>query len=312
MSENRSYSSDYFSYSRLKTRAVQVGNLRIGENARITIQSMTNTNSLDTEATVAQCIRIFDAGADLVRISVQGIAEAENLKNIKQQLLEKGYTKPISADVHFNPKIAEVAAKYVEKVRINPGNYAEIMNQIDDSDEQYLEALHKISRKLKTLVQICKKHQTSIRIGVNHGSLSKRILSRYGDTPEGMVESALEFVRIFEQADFQDLIISLKSSNVLTMVYANRLLASRMRESGKVYPMHLGVTEAGNGLDGRQKSIAGIASLLQDGIGDTVRVSLTEAPEHEISVVKELLKWIPKTITNHAETKSAWFSPFSY
>lgn len=307
------YTGDYFSYKRLKTREVNVGNLVFGAENDIVVQSMCNTNTLDTQATVEQCIRIIEAGGDLVRLTVQGISEAKNLKNIKAELISRGYTTPLAADVHFNPKVAEVAAQYVEKVRINPGNYAEKNAKENYSAEEYQEALKRVAEKLQPLISICKKYKTAIRIGVNHGSLSNRIMSKYGNTAEGMVASALEFVKFFENAQLYDLIISLKSSNVLTMVHANRLLAAQMQENNKIYPIHLGVTEAGNGIEGRQKSIAGMGTLLNDGIGDTLRVSLTEAPENEIPVAIALRESF-KAISPGAnfESRKSWFNAFTF
>lgn len=271
MPSESQYTADYFSSKRLKTREVKIGTLIFGDDNPIVVQSMCNTNTLDTQATVEQCIRIIEAGGELVRLTVQGVSEAKNLKNIKAELVTKGYNTPLAADVHFSPKVAEIAAQFVEKVRINPGNYAEKNTKEEYSKEEYQQALNRTFEKLQPLIFICKKHKTTIRIGVNHGSLSNRIMSKYGNTAEGMVESAMEFVRLFEDAEFYDLIISLKSSNVLTMVHANRLLAARMQENKKVYPIHLGVTEAGNGIEGRQKSIAGISTLLNDGIGEVKR-----------------------------------------
>lgn len=298
-------------YYQPKTQEVTIGNILLGGNNNLIVQSMTNTDTLDTEATVEQCIRIIEAGADLVRISVQGEAEAKNLQQIKTELLEKGFTTPISADVHYSPKVAELAAQFVEKVRINPGNYAENNTKSSFSTEEYQQALDKTAAKLMPLITICKKNNTAIRIGVNHGSLSNRIMNKYGNTALGMVESALEFVQLFEDAGFFDLVISLKSSHVLTMVQSNRLLAARMKQRDKAYPIHLGVTEAGNGPIGRQKSIAGIATLLQDGIGDTLRVSLTEAPENEIPLAIQLRNAYPRT-RNQSNTDLSFFNPFEF
>lgn len=313
MSSESQYTADYFSSKRLKTREVKIGTLVFGGNNPIIVQSMCNTNTLDTQATVEQCIRIIEAGGELVRLTVQGVSEAENLKNIKAELVTKGYNTPLAADVHFNPKVAEIAAQYVEKVRINPGNYTEKNTKEDYSEEEYQQALNRVFEKLQPLIKICKEHKTAIRIGVNHGSLSNRIMSKYGNTAEGMVESALEFVKLFESAEFYDLIISLKSSNVLTMVHANRLLAARMQEKEHVYPIHLGITEAGNGLEGRQKSIAGMATLLNDGIGDTLRVSLTEAPENEIPVALALREsFVQEAFDPKFESEKPWFNPFSF
>lgn len=312
MNKNDTYFANYFSYSRLKTREVNIGGLCIGGQNPILVQSMTNTDTLHTQTTVEQIIRIIEASGELVRITAQGLDEAENLKNIKSELLKKGFNTPLAADIHFSPKAAEIAAKYVEKVRINPGNYAEKNNKSEYSTDEYLEAIQKTAIKLKPLIEVCKAHQTAIRIGVNHGSLSNRILSKYGNTAEGMVESALEFIRIFEDHQFYDLIISLKSSNVLTMVHSNRLLASKMMQNNRIYPIHLGVTEAGNGVIGRQKSIAGIATLLNDGIGDTIRVSLTETPENEISIALKLRNPIHQLADNQINNdQKIWFNPFS-
>lgn len=313
MLSEKDYSADYFSYERLITRKVKIGTLIFGDRNPIVVQSMCNTNTTDTKATVEQCVRIIKAGGELVRIAVQGVAEAENLKSIKAELIANGYDTPLAADVHFNPKVAEIAAQHVEKVRINPGNYAEKNTKAEYSENEYQLALQKTAEKLNPLISVCKKHKTVIRIGVNHGSLSNRIMSRYGNTAEGMVESALEFVKIFEESDFYDLIISLKSSHVLTMVHANRMLAARMQENKIIYPIHLGVTEAGNGIEGRQKSIAGIATLLNDGIGDTIRVSLTEAPENEIPIAINLRESCMQEVPDvKFESKKPWFNPFSF
>lgn len=308
-----SYTKDFFSRHVLKTRALKIGSLGIGGDFPILIQSMTNTNTLDTQATVEQCIRVIEAGGELVRITAQGIAEAENLKNIKTELLARNYHTPLAADIHFSPKAAEVAAKYVEKIRINPGNYAEKNKKLDYTDEEYEQALVLTAEKLQPLLKLAKKHKRIIRIGVNHGSLSSRIMSRYGNTAEGMVESAMEFIRIFEKADFFDIVLSLKSSHVLTMVHSNRLMVARMLERGRIYPLHLGVTEAGNDIEGRQKSIAGIATLLQDGIGDTLRVSLTEAPENEIPWAIALRESFSLSIPKESiSEKKIWFDPFHF
>lgn len=313
MTDQLRYTTDYFAYTRLKTRELKIGSLTLGGNQRIAVQSMTNTNTLNSKATVEQCIRIIEAGGELVRITVQSIAEAEKLESIKSKLRAKGYETPLVADVHFNPKIAEIAAQFVEKIRINPGNYAGKNSKREFTEDEYQQALNETSDKLQSLIAVCKKYKTVIRIGVNHGSLSNRIMSRYGNTAEGMVESALEFVKIFEEAEFYDLIISLKSSHVLTMMHANRLLAARMLQNGMVYPVHLGVTEAGNGMEGRQKSIAGIATLLNDGIGDTIRVSLTEAPENEIPVALDLRAiFSTKENSPDSEAKLPWFNAFAY
>ncbi|MCX7986642.1 MAG: (E)-4-hydroxy-3-methylbut-2-enyl-diphosphate synthase [Bacteroidales bacterium] len=280
------------------TREVKIGEVVLGGNQPIRIQSMTNTPTLDTEATVSQCIRIIEAGGELVRITTPTSQDAENLKNIKAELRRRGYRTPLVADVHFNPDIAEIAAQIVEKVRINPGNYATRRNIIGDlSEKEYKEELEKIHNKLRKLLDICRRNGTAIRIGVNHGSLSPRIVNRYGDTPAGMVESAMEFVRMCAAENFHNLVISLKASNTRIMVQAYRLLVSTMKQEGFDYPLHLGVTEAGDGIDGRIRSAVGIATLLADGIGDTIRVSLTEDPEAEIPVAQKLAKFFPRNLS---------------
>jgi (E)-4-hydroxy-3-methylbut-2-enyl-diphosphate synthase len=263
----------------------------MGGNYPIRVQSMVNTPTMDTLATIDQCIRIINAGADYVRITAPGILEAENLANIKSGLHKLGYKTPLIADIHFNPKAAEVAAAIVEKIRINPGNYTDKkrFEQLDFTEMEYKLELEKIFEKLIPLLKICKAHGTAIRIGVNHGSLSDRIISRYGDTPMGMVESAMEFIRICHNENFNNLVVSLKASNIRIMVQANRLLVNKMIAEGLTYPIHLGVTEAGDGEDGRIKSASGIGALLADGIGDTIRVSLTEDPEAEIPVARQLV-----------------------
>ncbi len=282
------YCNDLNKYSRLKTREVFVGNIPLGGNNPIRIQSMTNTDTLDTQASMEQCVSIFDAGADYVRLTTQAGKHAQNLENIKAKLLSKGYTQALIADVHFNPKAAEIAAQIIEKVRINPGNFAELKSGVQKYS--YAESLQEIETKFSKLIQICKKHNTTLRIGSNHGSLSARIVDKYGDTVEGMVESVMEYLRIAQKNDFHNIVISLKSSNTRVMVYAYRLLTIRMLQENFNYPLHLGVTEAGDGEDGRIKSAIGIGTLLVDGIGDTIRVSLTEAPEKEIPVAKHIVK----------------------
>jgi len=256
---------------------------------------MTNTDTLDTNATVAQAIRMIDAGCEYVRIAVPGIMEAENLRNIKNELHKRGYKTPLIADVHFNPNIAEIAAAIVEKVRINPGNYVDRKKKMLDAgywmlDKNYNHELEEIARRIAPMISICKEHGTAIRIGTNHGSLSDRIMEKFGDTPEGMVESALEFARICRGFDFHEFVLGMKASNVRVMIAANRLLVERMKEEQMNYPIHLGVTEAGSGEDGRIKSAIGIGSLLADGIGDTIRVSITEDPEKEIPVAYGILQ----------------------
>ena len=280
------------SYKRRKTIEVKVGGVGIGGENPIRIQSMTTVDTMDTQGSVEQIIRMIDSGCELVRLTAPSIKEAENLKVIKEELLKKGYSTPLVADIHFTPNAAEVAAKIVEKVRVNPGNYADKkkFEEIEYTDESYNAELERIREKFTPLVQICKEYGTAIRIGTNHGSLSDRILSRYGDTPLGMVESALEFLRICEDNAFYNVVISMKSSNPQVMVQAYRLLVNRLEsEDLKPYPLHLGVTEAGEGEDGRVKSALGIGTLLEDGIGDTVRVSLTEEPELEAPVAKKLV-----------------------
>ena len=279
---------------RFRTRVVPIGDLPLGGTCPVRVQSMTSTDTLDTKATVAQAIRMIEAGCEYVRIAVPGMREAENLWNIRNELRGKGYRTPLIADVHFNPKIAEFAAALVEKVRINPGNYAEKKKKPDPGfwmrEKNYTGELESISAKLQPLIRICKKYGTVLRIGTNHGSLSERIMARYGDTPEGMVESVLEFVRIFRDQGFHDLVLSLKASNTKVMIHSNRLLVQQMKKEGMDYPIHLGVTEAGAGEDGRIRSAIGIGSLLADGIGDTIRVSITEDPEFEIPVAYSILQ----------------------
>jgi len=282
-------------YKRFRTRIVDIGGVPMGGNYPVRVQSMTNTNTLDTKSTVRQSIRMIEAGCEYVRIAVPGMKETENLKVIRDVLRKEGFDTPIIADVHFNPAIAELAAHFVEKVRINPGNYVDKKGQQDDSaywmsDANYNMELEIISERLAPLLKICRENGTAIRIGVNHGSLSERIRTRFGDTPKGMVESALEFARICEHHGFRNLVLSLKTSNTRVMIQSNRLLAKEMKSAGMDYPIHLGVTEAGTGEDGRLKSAVGIGSLLADGIGDTIRVSITEDPEFEIPVAYGILQ----------------------
>jgi (E)-4-hydroxy-3-methylbut-2-enyl-diphosphate synthase len=285
------YCLDLWKRTRVTTKEVQIGTLRLGGENPIRVQSMTTTDTMDTEGSVAESIRMIDAGCELVRLTAPSKNEAENLQKIKAALVEKGYNTPLVADIHFTPNAAEIAAKIVEKVRVNPGNYADKkkFEEIDYTDDSYQAELDRIEEKFTPLVLLCKANGTAMRIGTNHGSLSDRILSRYGDTPEGMVESAFEFIRICEKHDFDQLVISMKASNTLVMVQAYRLLMAKMLENGVVYPLHLGVTEAGDGEDGRIKSAVGIGALLEDGLGDTIRVSLTEAPEAEIPVAQKLI-----------------------
>lgn len=286
------YCKDLFSYSRLQTREVMCGALGIGGDQPIRIQSMTTTNTLDTKATVAQSIRMIEAGAELIRITAPSLNEAQNLAAIKKSIRDAGFHTPLVADIHFTPNAAELAARIVEKVRINPGNYADKkkFEQIEYSDHSYAEELERIRERFLPLVRICKEYGTAMRIGTNHGSLSDRILSRFGDTPLGMVESAMEFLTICEEEKYYNVVLSMKASNPQVMVQAYRLLASRMLDSGRHYPLHLGVTEAGDGEDGRIKSAVGIGALLEDGLGDTIRVSLTEDPEAELPVARKLVE----------------------
>lgn len=307
---------DPFNYKRRITSETKVGNVVIGGNNPIRIQSMTNTNTNDTDASAEQVVRIVEAGADLVRLTAQGVREAENLRNIKNRLLELGYQTPLVADIHFNPRAAEAAAKIVEKVRVNPGNFVDRVKNFEHleySDEEYAQEIQKIRAKLIPLLNICKEHHTALRIGVNHGSLSDRIMSRFGDTPEGMVESCMEFLFICVEENFKNIVISIKASNTIVMTKTVRLLVSRMEKEGLAFPFHLGVTEAGDAEDGRIKSAVGIGALLADGIGETIRVSLSEDPECEIPVAKKLVKYISER-ENHKPiiaTPSSRFSPYS-
>jgi len=289
MISNR-YCPSLFNYKRFLTREVMVGAVGFGGDNPIRLQSMTTTDTMDTEGTIAQSILMIEAGCELVRITAPSKNEAENLANIKAGLREKGYATPIVADIHFTPNAAEIAAGIVEKVRVNPGNYADKkkFEEIEYTDETYTAELDRIRERFTPLVLLCKQNKTAMRIGTNHGSLSDRILSRYGDTPLGMVESAMEFLRICRDHDFHEIVISMKASNTQVMVQAYRLLVSHMMQEGMNYPLHLGVTEAGDGEDGRIKSAVGIGTLLEDGLGDTIRVSLTEAPEAEIPVARML------------------------
>ena len=285
------------SYQRRRSTETHVGNISIGGNNPIRIQSMATTDTNDTAASVAQAKRIIDAGGELVRFTTQGTREAENMKNISAQLKADGYTQPLVADVHFTAHTADIAALYCEKVRINPGNYVDpgrTFKHLEYTDEEYADELQKIEKKLLPFIQICKEHHTAVRIGVNHGSLSDRIMSRYGDTPEGIVESCMEFLRIFKRENFNDVIISIKASNTVVMVTTVRLLVATMDKEDMHYPLHLGVTEAGEGEDGRIKSAVGIGALLTEGIGDTIRVSLSEEPECEIPVARKLVDMIPE------------------
>lgn len=287
---------------RRKTIEVQVGNLPMGGDNPIRVQSMTTCSTMDTQGCIDQIKRIVDAGGEYVRLTTQGVHEAENLRNIKEGLRRDGYTVPIIADVHFNAKVADVAALYADKVRINPGNYvdpARKFKHLEYTDEEYAEEIKKIEQRFVPFLNICKEHHTAIRIGVNHGSLSDRIMSRYGDTPEGMVESCMEFLRICVRENFSNVVISIKASNTEIMVRTVRLLVSTMDSEDMHFPIHLGVTEAGEGEDGRLKSAVGIGALLLDGIGDTIRVSLSEAPEREIPVAYGILQAARARITRN-------------
>jgi len=306
------YCNSLTEYSRFLTREVKIGTLGIGGNNPIRLQSMTTTDTMDTEATVAQSIRMIEAGCELVRITAPSINEAKNLEEIKKQLVAKGYHTPICADIHFTPNAAEFAARVIEKVRVNPGNYADKkkFEEIDYTDNAYEAELERIRKRFTPLVKICKEYGTAMRIGTNHGSLSDRILSRYGDTPLGMVESALEFLRICEDNNYYDIVLSMKASNTQVMVEAYRLLVQKMIETNRNYPLHLGVTEAGDGEDGRIKSAVGIGTLLEDGLGDTIRVSLTEEPEFEIPVAKSLADRYQK-IKSVNLTPQYWNLPYN-
>ena len=305
---------DYFNYSRREANEVYVGATPMGGTNPIRIQSMTNTVTMDTEACVEQAKRIIEAGGEYVRLTTQGVREAENLKNINIGLRSQGYDTPLIADVHFNPKVAEVAALYAEGVRINPGNYvdaARTFKKLEYMDEEYAQEIQKIRDRFIPFLNICKENHTAIRIGVNHGSLSDRIMSRYGDTPEGMVESCMEFLRICVDEQFMNVVISIKASNTVVMVKTVRLLAEQMEKEGMSFPLHLGVTEAGDGEDGRIKSALGIGALLCDGLGDTIRVSLSEAPEAEIPVARKLVDYVLQR-ENHPYIPGAEAAEFNY
>ena len=295
-------------YQRRKTIVARVGNIEIGGDNPIRIQSMATVDTNDTEGCVAQAKRIIDAGGELVRFTTQGTREAENMKNISARLKADGYQTPRVADVHFTAHTADVAALYCEKVRINPGNYVDpgrTFKHLEYTDEEYAAELQKIERQLVPFINICKEHHTAVRIGVNHGSLSDRIMSRYGDTPEGIVESCMEFLRIFRREQFSDVVISIKASNTVVMVTTVRLLVQTMDREDMHYPLHLGVTEAGEGEDGRIKSAVGIGALLTEGIGDTIRVSLSEEPECEIPVARKLVDMIPECTRLREEAEAS-------
>ena len=306
-------SGDQNRYKRRVSRKVKVGNKFIGGDAPILLQSMTTTDTMDTEESVNQSIRMIQAGCELVRITAPSKKDAENLANIKESLQARGFQTPLVADIHFTPNAAEIAARIVEKVRVNPGNYADKkkFEEHDYTDESYQAELLRIEEKFTPLVKICKEEGVAMRIGTNHGSLSDRILSRYGDTPLGMVESALEFLRICEKNDYHEIVLSMKASNTLVMVQAYRLLVQKMNEEGMNYPLHLGVTEAGDGEDGRIKSAVGIGTLLEDGLGDTIRVSLTEEPEFEIPVARKLAERY-KNREDHTPIKEMTTNPIDF
>jgi (E)-4-hydroxy-3-methylbut-2-enyl-diphosphate synthase len=311
------YCDSLFQYNRNPSAEVRIGNVLMGQKHPLRLQSMTTTNTLNTEATVQQCIRIFNAGGELVRITTQGKREAANLEVIKKEIKAQGYDFPLVADIHFNPDAAAEAALHVEKVRINPGNFADGAKKFKDihyTDESYLTETEYVKAKLIPFLEICRKNGTAIRIGTNHGSLSDRIMARYGDTPKGMVESIMEYLRICRGTDFHDIVLSIKSSNTRVMLHTVRLLTATMKSEGMNFPLHLGVTEAGSGEDGRIKSAVGIGALLADGLGDTIRVSLTEDPEKEIPVAR-LLKEQFEKIESHppilpVETNS--YFPYEY
>ncbi len=303
--------------SRLLTREVKVGNLGIGGRNPVRIQSMTTSNTLDVKATIEESIRMIEAGCELVRITAPSLKEAMILKDIREGLNQQGYPTPICADIHFTPNAAEMAARLVQKVRVNPGNYADKkkFENFNYTEDAYRAELDRIEKRFSPLVKICKEYGTALRIGTNHGSLSDRILSRYGDTPLGMVESAMEFVRICEALNFHEIILSMKASNTRVMVQAYRLLVHTMMETGRNYPLHLGVTEAGDGEDGRIKSALGIGVLMADGLGDTIRVSLTEPPEFELPVAASIVKQyvnIPTNPQNVAGQTALTYNPFEY
>lgn len=312
------YCRNYFNRSRFKTRVVRVGIIDLGGSEPIRVQSMTTADTMDTQKSVEEAIRMIDAGCEIVRLTAPSKKEAENLFHIKTALRKRGYTAPLVADIHFTPNAAELAAQYVEKVRINPGNYADKkkFEEHNYDDVSYKKELDRIEEKFTPLVKLCKERKVAMRIGTNHGSLSDRILSRYGDTPEGMVASAMEFLEICLKHDYRDIVISMKASNTVVMVQAYRLLVATMIEKGMDFPLHLGVTEAGDGEDGRIKSAVGIGALLEDGIGDTIRVSLTEAAEEEIPVARKLIeKYNPEHLKDAnipEQTESLPYSPYNY
>ncbi|MCF8230712.1 MAG: (E)-4-hydroxy-3-methylbut-2-enyl-diphosphate synthase [Bacteroidales bacterium] len=298
------------------SREISVGNVKIGGSHPVRFQSMTNTHTMNTRATVEQSIRMIEAGAEMVRITARNLKEAENLKVIKNELHQAGYEVPLIADIHFNPKVAEIAAGHVEKIRINPGNYAgrNAKGKMHFTEEEYQQDLDKIRERIRPLISVCKKHGTAMRVGSNHGSLSPRITDRFGDTPEGMAISVMEFCRICDELDFHNIVVSMKSSNTRVMVHATRLLVRKMEEEGFYYPVHLGVTEAGSGIEGRVKSAVGIGTLLAEEIGDTIRVSLTESPEKELPVASNIVEAVQseKEKARNGKLYPAIGLPFSY
>lgn len=314
---SKQYCNSLVNYKRYLTREVTIGSVKLGGDNPIRLQSMTTADTMDTQASVDESIRMIEAGCEIVRLTAPSKKDAENLANIKEQIRKAGYETPLVADIHFTPNAAEIAAKIVEKVRVNPGNYADKkkFETIEYTDESYQAELDRIRKRFTPLVLLCKEHVTAMRIGTNHGSLSDRILSRYGDTPEGMVASAMEFITICADNDYHDLVISMKASNPHVMVQAYRLLVARMMELGMNYPLHLGVTEAGEGEDGRIKSAVGIGTLLEDGLGDTIRVSLTEAPENEIPVARILAERYSNRegeASSEIQIEELPYSPFTY
>ena len=317
MSDSDQFCQSLFQYTRRQTQEVRVGLVSIGGTAPIRVQSMTTSNTLDTSATVNQSLKIAEAGGEIVRITTQGRREALNLENIKNNLIQQGCKVPLVADVHFNPAAAEIAATLIEKVRINPGNFtggAKKFRHIEAGSAEDKAGLQQIREKLVPFLRLCKAHGTAIRIGTNHGSLSDRIMSKFGDTPQGMVESCMEYLRICREEDFSDVVLSIKASNTRIMVHTVRLLVQSMNKEGMAFPLHLGVTEAGSGEDGRLKSAVGIGALLADGIGDTIRVSLTEPPENEIPVARKLVEHFVKRAghAHIAETGTEHYSPMTY
>src|SRR5690349_15777842 len=315
------YCESLTSYKRLLTKEVKIGDLLLGNGHPIRVQTMTTTDTMDTLGTVEQSIRCIEAGAELVRITAPSKKEAENLLNIKNELRRRGYNTPLVADIHFTPNAAEIAARIVEKVRVNPGNYVDKkkFELIEYTDTDYAEEIERITERFTPLIRICKEYGTAMRIGTNHGSLSDRIMSRYGDTPMGMVESAMEFLRIARNESYHNIVLSMKSSNPQVMVQAYRLLVKTMfDEFGECYPLHLGVTEAGDGEDGRIKSAVGIGTLMEDGLGDTIRVSLTEDPELEIPVCRDIVKRYERrepgveTEKPVPQVEKLLYSPFEY